>query len=62
MNPYEATVANTVSRMAAWVRGIIRRYRRPLFVIGAATATLVVGVSAGQAPVATPATTVIASR
>ena len=50
MNPYEATVSNTLARMGAWLRGMARRYRRQLFVIAAATTTVAVSVSAGQAP------------
>jgi hypothetical protein len=50
MNPYEATMSNTVARMGAWLRGMARLYRRQLFVIAAATTTVVVSVSAGQAP------------
>lgn len=53
MNPYEATMSNVVSRLAAWVRGVLKRYRKPLFVIGAATATLVASVNAGLAPAKT---------
>ena len=49
-NHYEANLSNTASRMGAWVRGILRRYRRPIVMVGAAAATLVVGVSAGMAP------------
>ena len=54
MNPYEMTFANTVSRLGAWLRGLLRRYRRPLLIVLAATGTLAVGVSAGQAPDAPP--------
>ena len=61
-NRYEANVANTVSRVAAWLRGLTRRYRKPLFVMVAATATLAVGVSAGQAPKAFSAPVEIAAR
>ncbi len=49
MNPYEMTFSNTMARMAAWVRGLLKRYRRPLLVVMAATATLAVSVSASQA-------------
>lgn len=50
MNPYEANMANLTSRLVALGRGLMRRYRRPLLVLLAASATLAVGVSAGQAP------------
>ncbi len=50
MNPYEANMANLTSRLVAWARGLARRYRRPILVLLAASATLAVGVSAGQAP------------
>lgn len=50
MNPYEANFTNTVSRLGAWCRGMLRRYRRPLLAIGAATATMAIGVSAAHAP------------
>lgn len=66
MNPYEATFSNIVARLAAWVRGLARRYRKPIFVTLAATGTLVIGVSAGLAPAQTaaqtPAQTEMASR
>nr|WP_310524333.1 hypothetical protein [Polymorphobacter sp.] len=61
-NPYEATLGNTVSRMSAWLRGALRRYRKPIFVTLAATGTLVIGVSAGLAPAKTPPPVDIASR
>jgi hypothetical protein len=59
MNPYEANFSNTVARLGAWGRGMLRRYRRPLWAIAAATATMAIGVSAANAPappkvVATP--------
>jgi hypothetical protein len=50
MNPYEATFGNVMSRVGAWVRGCLHRYRKPLLVMVAATATLAVGVSAGNPP------------
>lgn len=50
MDPYQPTMANVLARVGAWHRGLLRRYRRPIFVIGAAAATLAVGVAAGQAP------------
>jgi hypothetical protein len=54
MNPYEANLSNTVARLAAWVRGMLRRYRRPLWAIFAATATMAIGVSAAKAPASPP--------
>jgi hypothetical protein len=62
MNPYDMTVANTLSRMAAWVRGVSKIYRKPLFVMAAATAVLVVGVSAGPASAPRPYISVYATR
>jgi hypothetical protein len=50
MNPYEANLANGAARIGAWVRGMLRRYRRPLLIAIAATATIGVGVSASQVP------------
>lgn len=50
MNPYDATLMNLASRVSAWVRGVLHRYRKPLIVVIAATATLAVGVSAAKAP------------
>ena len=57
MNPYEANFSNTVARLGAWGRGMLRLYRRQLLAIAAATATMAIGVSAAQAPtpVAVPA-------
>ncbi len=50
MNPYEPNLRNTTARLSAWIRGLLRTYRKPLLVILAATATMAVGVSASQAP------------
>ena len=55
MNPYEANFTNTARRLRAWVRCMLRRHRRPLLAIAAATATMAIGVSAGQAPAKAPA-------
>lgn len=60
MNPYEANFSNTVARLGAWGRGMLRRYRRPLWAIVAATATMAIGVSAAHPPTSPPAA--IASR
>ncbi|MBB6229511.1 hypothetical protein FHS79_003714 [Polymorphobacter multimanifer] len=48
MNPYEANVWNVSSRLGAWLRGLLRLYRRPLLVLLCASVTTAVGVSAGQ--------------
>ena len=50
MNHYEATLPNIVARIGAWVRGLLRRYRKPLLVIGAASATVAISMGATQAP------------
>lgn len=50
MNPYEANFSNMATRTSAWVRGLLRIYRKPLLIILAATATLAVGVGAADAP------------
>jgi hypothetical protein len=55
MNPYEANFSNTVARLGAWGRGMLRRYRRPLWAIVAATATMAIGVSAAHPPSSPPA-------
>lgn len=62
MNPYEANFSNTVARLGAWGRGMLRRYRQPIWAILAATATMAIGVSAARAPAPpppTPSTTVV---
>ncbi len=48
MNPYEANLTNTVSRIAAWTRGLIHLYRRPLLLIAACGATVALAAGAGQ--------------
>lgn len=62
MNPYEATLPNVMARVGAWVRGLLRRYRKLLLVIGAATATLAIGLNATQAPAMSRAPIETASR
>lgn len=52
-DPYRANLSNTSSRVAAWLRGMGRRYRRPILLLAAASATFAVGVAAGQAPAPT---------
>lgn len=59
MNPYEATLPRVLARIGAWLRGLAKRYRRPLLVAVAATATLAVGVAGGAAG-QPPATGVVA--
>lgn len=56
MNPYEATLPNVLSRVRAWLRGLLRLYRRPLLIaaLTGIVATLAFGASLG--PVASPAT------
>lgn len=62
MNPYEATLPNIVARIGAWIRGLLRRYRKPLLVIGAAGATIAISIGATDAPVSNPASAAIAQR
>ncbi len=61
MNPYEATLPNIVARVGAWVRGLLRRYRKPLLVIGAAGATVAISMGATPAPAMHHDATVIAA-
>ncbi len=48
VNAYEANVWNVSARVSAWLRGLVRMYRRPLMVLLVASVTTAVGVSAGQ--------------
>jgi hypothetical protein len=50
VNPYEANFSNTIARLGAWNRGMLRRYRRPLWLLVAAAATMAISVSAAHAP------------
>jgi hypothetical protein len=50
MNPYEANLLNTTSRLGAWVRGILRMYRKRILLVAGAGAVLAAGVAAGEAP------------
>ncbi len=50
MNTYEANFTNTMARIGAWNRGMLRRYRRPVWAIVAASAAMAVSISAAQAP------------
>ncbi len=54
MNPYEANLSNTASRLRAWVFGMVRLYRQPLLALAAAGAVMAVGVSATRAPAQSP--------
>jgi hypothetical protein len=54
MNPYEANARNLVVRLNAWVRGMVRLYRKPLLVLLMAGATTAVSVSASQPETAEP--------
>lgn len=56
MNPYEATLPNVLARVVAWLRGLLRLYRRPLLiaVMTGAVAAVALGTSLG--PAASPAT------
>jgi hypothetical protein len=48
-NPYEATLANVIFRVHAWVRGLVRHYRRPLMLAIIASVTFAIGINAGHA-------------
>lgn len=50
MNPYEANVQNVALRLGAWLRGMVRLYRRPLLLMAVASVTMAVSVNAGQDP------------
>ena len=54
MNPYEANLSNTTARIAAWVRGMTRRYRQSLLALAAAGAVMAIGMSATRAPAQPP--------
>jgi hypothetical protein len=60
MNPYEANLSNTVARLGAWVRGIVRLYRQPLLALAAAGAVMAIGVGATRAPAQPPLAAVTA--
>jgi hypothetical protein len=62
MNPYEATLPNILARIAAWVRGLLRRYRKPLLVMGAAGATVAISLGATQAPAMHHSPAIVAAR
>ena len=48
MNPYDPNMANLLIRLKAWVRGLFRRYRRPLLAVAVVAAALGIGVSTDQ--------------
>ena len=48
MNPYDPNMANLLIRLKAWVRGLFRRYRRPLLAVVVVAAALGIGVSTDQ--------------
>jgi hypothetical protein len=50
MNPYEANLLNTSARIGAWLRGVLRMYRKPILLIASAGVVLAAGVAAGEAP------------
>jgi hypothetical protein len=54
MDPYEANFSNTAARIGAWLRGMLRRYRRPLLAVAAAGVTMAIGVAASDAPAPAP--------
>jgi hypothetical protein len=56
MNPYEATLPNLLARVAAWLRGLLRLYRRPLFVAVMAGIVTALALGTSLGPAASPAT------
>jgi hypothetical protein len=50
MNPYEVTLPNVLARVAAWLRGLLRLYRRPLLIalLAGGVTGLGLGTSAGS--------------
>jgi len=57
MNPYEANARNIFLRLGAWLRGMLRLYKRPLVVISIASLTMAMGVSAAHEQDTKPART-----
>jgi hypothetical protein len=55
MNPYDATLPHVIARIAAWVRGLARRYRRQLVVAVSAALVIALGISATVSPASSPA-------
>ncbi len=62
MNPYEATLTNVLARVRAWLRGVARRYRKPLMLAVLATATIAASVNTGRAAATNDTPPVAASR
>ena len=60
MNPYEATLPNIASRIRAWVRGLLRLYRRPLMLVIGAALLVAFGASGAFAPATSEAAPVVA--
>lgn len=55
MNPYEATLPHVIARIAAWLRGLARRYRRQLVVAASAALVIALGITATVSPASSPA-------
>lgn len=62
MNPYEATLTNVLARVNAWVRGVLRRYRKPLTLVILATVAVAASVNAGHTPASTGEPPITAPR
>lgn len=62
MNPYEATLTNVMARVNAWVRGVLRRYRKPLAVMILVIVAIAASINAGQAPASTDRPPIAARR
>jgi hypothetical protein len=61
MNPYEATLPNIASRISAWVRGLLRLYRRPLLIVAGTAMLIAAGFGAAFVPALSPAIAVTAT-
>jgi hypothetical protein len=55
MNPYDATLPHVIARVAAWVRGLARRYRRQLVVAASLGLVIALGISSTLSPASSPA-------
>jgi hypothetical protein len=62
MNPYDATLTNFATRINAWLRGLVRRYRRPLLIGLFAVSAIFAGVITDHVNGTSDQPTVIASR
>ena len=58
MNPYEATLPNIAARLRAWLRGLLRLYRRPLMLIAAVATLVALGTTGALAPATSQASPV----